>query len=671
MSLISAISAFFSLEEDKPELVHAQAKAFSRQVPMLYFIVLANAAALSYTHYGDAPDYLTLYVPALLSVVCVIRLMLWWNSRRKRLTMQQARRLLKGTTPLAGVLGIGFASWSLALFPYGEAHQQAHVFFYMGITVIGCIFCLMHLRSAALLLAGVVVAPMTLFFGSSGQPVFMAIAINIVLVTGAMIAILQRHHLEFTDLIAAKKALMVKNAQTRQLSDENYRLANLDSLTDLPNRRRFLEELDVRRTSAAFGKGGFIVGMVDLDGFKPVNDAFGHATGDLLLTQVAVRMARFQEGLLFVARLGGDEFGIIIDGGLEEAAIEALGADLCRTLGEPYILPGVIAPVTASAGFCRYPDGGETSQDLFVHADYALYHAKRTRRGSAVLFGDCHSAEISDLNKVEQALRNADMETELRPVFQPIVDLQQGRTIGFEALARWDSPTLGTIPPTVFIAAAERLGVISKVTEVLSGKVLRIMQAWPMDMRVSFNLSAKDIASSTTVERVIETVRKSCIQPHRIDFEITETALVNDFEQAKKALCALRRFGAKTSLDDFGTGYSSLSHVRKLPLDKLKIDRSFVSDIAVDQASADIVKAVLDLARNLRFDCVVEGVETEEQARLVRKLGGHIMQGYLFAKPMRPEHINAYLTEERLEALKQYGAEPADTPEAEPDLRYG
>lgn len=664
MPIISKVLAVFSFPGDRPELLLAQAKAFSRQIPLLYFILLSNAAALSYTHFGSAPAYLTIYFPSALAVVCIARVVFWWRSRRKGLTVKQAKRLLMGTTPLAAILGIGFVSWSFALFPYGDAYQQAHVFFYMAITVIGCIFCLMHLRSAAFLLAGVVVVPMTIFFGSSGQPVFMAITINIVLVTIAMIAILTRHYQEFTDLIAAKKALMQKNAQSRRLSDENYRLANLDSLTALPNRRRFLDELDNRlaRVQSGASTGNFLVGMIDLDGFKPVNDAFGHAVGDKLLVQVAGRVTKFQNGRLFVARLGGDEFGLIVDEELDNSKIERLGAQLCEALGEPYVLPDVIAPVAGSIGFCRYPDGGGTAEELFERADYALYHAKRTQRGSAILFSDQHSDEIKALNRVENALREADLEVELRPVFQPIVDMEAGRTIGFESLARWDSSTLGPVPPAIFIAAAERLGIVSNVTEVLARKVLRNVNTWPMDMRVSFNLSAKDIASPETVDRVISIVKTSCVQPHRIDFEITETALVNDFVQAKKALHAIRGLGAKTSLDDFGTGYSSLSHVRQLPLDKLKIDRSFVADIESDQASRDIVKAVLDLCRNLRFECVVEGVETEAQAEMVRHLGGHVMQGYLFAKPMRPEEISDYLTAESqiLRGASARSVEPHD-----------
>lgn len=637
----------------KPDLVQAQARAFSRQVPLLYLILLSNTAILSFTHYGVAPKMLTLYIPAVLATICVARLVRWWSSRNVLLDETESKRLLGATTPLAAVLGAAFTAWSFFLFPYGDAYQQSHVFFYMSITVIGCIFCLMHLPSAALTLTGVVILPLGIFFSTSDQPVFVAMAVNVSLVSVAMIAILACHYGEFVDLIGAQRALIAQNAQTQKLSDENHRLANLDTLTELPNRRRFLEELSLRLDRTQGEPAGFVVGMVDLDGFKPVNDSFGHAIGDKLLIQVAGRLSVFPCDRFLVARLGGDEFGLIIDGDLSDAEIGDLGRRLCSVLGEPYVLPSVIAPVSASVGFCRYPDGGRTAEQLFEHADYALYHAKRTLRGSAVIFDDRHSKEIRALAAIETALRHADLEREVRPVFQPIVDAQENRTIGFEALARWDSPVLGSVSPAIFIAAAERLGLIGTVTEMLAYKVLRTVAEWPMDLRVSFNLSAKDIASPDTVNHLVEIVHASLVQPHRIDFEITETALVNDFDQAKIALQTLRDLGARTSLDDFGTGYSSLSHVRQLPLDKLKVDRSFVAEMEHHQPSRDIVKAVLDLAHNLHFDCVVEGVETADQAALILELGGRLMQGYHFARPLEAEAVEDYLrTESRRAARK-------------------
>ena len=247
--------------------------------------------------------------------------------------------------------------------------------------------------------------------------------------------------------------------------------------------------------------------------------------------------------------------------------------------------------------------------------------------------------------------------------FQPLVDIVGQRTVALEALARWTSPDIGPISPDVFIRAAERSGQIVEITRLLVAKALREMRAWPMDVRVSINLSARDIASMENVQRLLDIVRESCVAPHRIDFEITETAIVCDFDQARDALAAFHALGVRTALDDFGTGHSSLSHLRLLPLDKLKIDASFVSDIEHNPASEDIVRTVLQLGRNLRMECVVEGVETEAQRDRVAALGATVMQGYHFARPMPADAVPGYLTGEAVSSARRRRARAADAAE--------
>lgn len=660
MSLVRKVHNLFLIERDRPELLVAQANAFSRQIPMLYAVLLANTVALSVTHFKSAPAFLTVVGPVLLALGCGGRLVRWWRLRDQALEPDQAFRLLRQTVWLSPVLGLLFTFWSLALYPYGDAYQRGHIAFFMGITVVACVFCLMHLRAAALIASMLVAGPMILFFAVSGERVFEAIAFNMLLAGGAMIIILQGHYREFSDLISSRTAVARQMEEARRLSEENDRLANLDSLTTLPNRRRFFREVDAYLARARTEARGLWVGVLDLDGFKPINDAFGHATGDRLLIEVGRRLEGFAPDRLFVARLGGDEFGLILDAGLNPAEAQAMGRELCALLRAPFDLPGIKAQVGASIGFCPFPDGGERATQLFERADYALYHAKQTLKGAAVLFDERHEATIRQHSRVERALAMADIEAEMRVVFQPIVDAPSGRTLAFEALARWRSPVEGDVPPGVFIDAAERSGQIVEITRVLVAKTLRTMHGWPMDLRVSINLSARDIASMDAVERLIEIVRQSRIAPHRIDFEITETGIVSDFEQARAALAAFKELGVRTVLDDFGTGHSSLSHVRLLPLDKLKVDASFVTDIESHQASQDIVKTVLQLCQNLRFDCVVEGVETEGQRDQVIALGGALMQGYLFARPMAAEAVPGYLTAETLKTLGR--AEPSQAP---------
>lgn len=652
-NLHQRLKSLFAIRRDQPELLIAQARAFAWQVPLMYLVVLANAYALAASHIHVAPLWLNIGLPALLTLACAVRSVGWLKIGGKDVDPEQAARMLSGTLKTSGVLAALFAAWSLSLYPYGDAYQQAHVAFYMAITVIACIFCLMHLRGAAILVTVIVLGAMVAFFASSGQPVFQAMAANMAVVSAVMVVILLAHYREFSDLVQSRVTLTQKAEEARRLSDENDRLANLDSLTDLPNRRRYFAELDARVEAARQTGQGFVAGVIDLDDFKPINDAFGHATGDRLLIEVGRRLRAFDGAPILAARLGGDEFGLIIDAALEPDALRALGRELCASLQATYDLRGVRAQVGASIGFCPFPSGADTSEQLFERADYALYHAKQNGKGAAVVFDERHEAAIRDMAVVEQALKSADLDMEMNVHFQPLVDIVAQRTVALEALARWTSPEIGPIRPDIFIGAAERSGQIVEITRLLVAKALREMRAWPMDVRVSINLSARDIASMENVQRLLDIVRESCIAPHRIDFEITETAIVCDFDQARAALAAFHDLGVRTALDDFGTGHSSLSHLRLLQLDKLKIDASFVSDIEHNPTSEDIVRTVLQLGRNLRMECVIEGVETEAQRDRVAALGATVMQGYHFARPMPADAVPGYLNGEAVSAARR------------------
>lgn len=240
-------------------------------------------------------------------------------------------------------------------------------------------------------------------------------------------------------------------------------------------------------------------------------------------------------------------------------------------------------------------------------------------------------------------MRQAQFEDEFSLAYQPMVDGFTHRTTAFEALARWTSPTLGCIPPDQFILVAERSGLINRLTEVLLVKALRAAKSWPESVALSFNLSMADLCSPTAVERLCELIVESGVDPKRIQFEATETAIIQDFDLAQASLRRLKTLGVSISLDDFGTGYSSLSYVHRLPVDKLKIDRSFTQGILDQDSSRDIVRSIIDLSRNLKLGCVVEGVETAEQAVLLAALGCTSMQGYFFHKPMLEEEVSSYI----------------------------
>jgi diguanylate cyclase (GGDEF)-like protein len=474
--------------------------------------------------------------------------------------------------------------------------------------------------------------------------VFIAIAVNFAIVAVAIIFMLLVNYRDFEDRITYQQALLAKQAELQILSDINFRNSNLDILTGLPNRRQFFSELQ-RRIELAESSGACLgVGILDLDGFKPINDVYGHLTGDRLLVEVGQRLRDQLRASVFLARIGGDEFALITQTDAGERDLVGIGERIEELLSVPFEVQGTAARIGGSIGFARFPSAARSAEALFERADCALYFAKQHERGNTVIFSPDHEAEIRQASAVAQALINADLARELWIAYQPIVDIETSQPVCFEALARWNSPTLGNVPPSTFILAAERTGLITQLTPILLRKALAEARLWPDHIRISFNLSAVDIASPLSILKLVSVVEQSGMRPDRIDFEITETAVMRNFAQATQALNVLRQLGARISLDDFGTGYSSLSCIRELPLDKIKIDRSFTVKIETEPASRMILRTMISLCDNLNLDCVVEGIETLKQKDILRRANCRYVQGYLFAKPMSADRVPGFIS---------------------------
>ncbi|MFM0217958.1 MULTISPECIES: putative bifunctional diguanylate cyclase/phosphodiesterase [Paraburkholderia] len=640
---LATLRQAFSGADTDPDLVRSQLQAVGRQIPLLYFILFVNTLAVTVTHVHSAPAWLSIYAPGALCTLCVVRCIRWWRARHRVLTHEKAVPEVRKLVWLSSSFGIAFTTWSLMLLPYGTPYEQAQVAFYMATTVVGCVFCLMHLRVAALLLLSIVILSFSTFLVFTGSPVFIAMAIDMTLVGLALAFIIELYHRTFSGVVYAQRELQASQEKTQRLSDENFRLASIDSLTDLPNRRSFFASLRALSEQALATDGGFNVGLIDLDGFKQVNDIYGHASGDLVLQEVGLRLLALAEPGIFFARLGGDEFGVLAQHTQSNETLFELGQRICDSLSQPYRVAGNIAELSGTIGWAAFPDAGKTVTQVFERADAALYVGKESRRGTAVIFSTEHETRIRRSSLVTQELRHAELESELFLEFQPISDVVTMRTIGLEALGRWHNPRLGAVKPEEFIRIAERTEIILRITEVLLHKALAEVPHWPSELYLSFNLSAIDISTSARARRLIDIVAASGVPPHRVSFEITETALTRDFEQARSALTMIKQAGCRVSLDDFGTGYSSLSYVHRLPFDSIKIDRSFMTDVDSNSASKKIVKSVLDLCKNLGLECVVEGLETSSQAEVVKALGARAVQGYLFSRPMRSGAVSGYL----------------------------
>ena len=544
---------------------------------------------------------------------------------------------------LAIGISLVLALWCMALFVgYGDVLTKAQVAFHLAFTSIGCCVCLLQAARASRIVAGVAATGFGTILLATGEPVLTMIALNYALVLAMLIFITGLHGRDFARLVASTADIFRKTEELRKLSDDNLRLANLDALTGLANRRMFFSDLEAAIARA--GKAGetLAVGVLDLDGFKGVNDAYGHGAGDQLLVNVALRLDAGAGAHFSAYRLGGDEFALIARRQMEAEELLAHARTICRGIAVPCRFGEIVATVTATIGFAVFPEGAADMQELFDRADYALYHAKRTgQRGQPILFASEHGVTIRSESLVIQALRTGDLETEIHPVFQPIVDVRTRRVRAFEALARWTHPELGPVSPGVFVPLAERTGFVGRITASMLPKALAELARWPEDVRLSFNLSVEDIGRGDAIAAICAVVRASGVDPRRIDFEITETALVHNWEQTLDSLHMLIELGARIALDDFGTGYSSLAQLHRLPLHKIKIDRAFATGIERNEMSRRIVQSVVTLAADMGLLTVVEGVETEAEYDIVRALGTNLVQGWLFHRPMSPDDAAA------------------------------
>lgn len=423
-----------------------------------------------------------------------------------------------------------------------------------------------------------------------------------------------------------RKAIL-RQIEARLRADD---LAAHDSLTGVPNRRAMFRHIDALIDEET----PFWLGILDLDGFKSINDIYGHVVGDSLLCAVVDRLVAESGRNVKLAQIGGDEFAVVIEGDLHADDIRKLGDELIARINHPFDISLLKLSVGASMGLAHFPSMATATAQLYERADFALYRAKQNARGRSIVFNAHEDQGMRENTALERALREADLEQELYLLFQPQMKIAENRVCGFEALARWESPTLGSVRPDKFICAAERAGLIQKVTRVLFGKGLLALSQWPLDVSISFNLSAQDISDRAFIFSLVSQVYALEIDPRRVEFEITETAVMTDITASRALLEDLSSAGFRIALDDFGSGYSSFEYIDQLPLDKVKIDKSFVRKVPHSATSREIVAGIIGLCRKLSLGCVLEGVETEDEMAILHPLQPEIIQGYLFGRPM-------------------------------------
>jgi len=422
--------------------------------------------------------------------------------------------------------------------------------------------------------------------------------------------------------------------------------ANYDALTELPNRRLLQDRLDHSIKQARRSGQALCLLFIDLDRFKNINDSLGHLVGDRLLQAVAERLRTAVRETDTIGRLGGDEFLLLVV--VEDAADAGhIAQKLLAEIGAPYEIDGHSLRITPSIGISMYPKDGTSFEELLKNADIAMYKAKESGRETFHFFTPEMNAEVLERLLVENGLREALDQEQLILHYQPQLNLETKQVLGVEALVRWQHPELGLISPGRFIPIAEECGLIAPIGEWVLRKACVQNQAWRnaglLSAPISVNLSSRQFSLGNILKVVTDALRDSGLPATHLELEITESVLVQDVDKTLSVLNQLKAAGVHIAVDDFGTGFSSLSYLKRFPLDRLKIDQSFVRDLVSDRDDQAIAAATINLGHSLGLAVIAEGVETDEQLQILRTLGCHEAQGYLFARPMPARELETYL----------------------------
>ncbi len=422
-------------------------------------------------------------------------------------------------------------------------------------------------------------------------------------------------------------------------------LANYDALTGLGNRNLFMSQLKVGLDRAARHHRRLALIFIDLDNFKGINDTLGHDTGDQLLAEVARRLKASVRQEDVVCRLGGDEFTVYVEDFADPEALVSTAQRLVHSISEPYQLGQHRLEVTASVGISIYPNDGTTITELIKNADTAMYKVKEHGRNGFQFFREDMNARAFERMVFVSGLRRALERGEFRLVYQPLVALESNAPRGAECLLRWKHPDLGEVSPGSFVPVAEETGLILPIGEWVFKRLAEEMHQLDdaLGGRVAVNLSARQLREGKLIDQLLLALQSAGIDPRRLGVDVPEAALLDDSDRTAEALRRLKASGIAVTIDDFGTGYSSLSHLKRFPIDCVKIDRSLVRDIGTDPDDAAIVAAIITMSRSLGLDVVAEGVETREQVDYLRTHGCSAAQGYLFSRPLTAQGLGEWL----------------------------
>ncbi|HVM39110.1 MAG TPA: EAL domain-containing protein, partial [Sphingomicrobium sp.] len=621
-------------------LVEERYRSLRRQVPIIYLIAVVNLFGL---HVATGGEFAVGFnIPTALLVCAIVRIAQWWRAPQCGLAPELMLSRLRQTFVITVVATFAVCLWCLWLV-HDQPAARLPVLLFGSLTALATAYGLSSLPAAARLSLMVLALPLAVEALLTNDRAFIGAGLSICIVAGLNLWLVGLHNRQFVGLVLSRELISRERERAEIARFDAHAAATTDLITGLPNRRAFLaalgEALVERPASVA-------VALLDIDRFKRVNDTFGHGAGDELLRVVAGRIAAALGEDAMVARLAGDEFAVLWRE-RPQGGIAASGRQLLHQLNRPADIHGHRLQVSACCGIATASAVDPSTPSRFVAcADTALYAAKGQGAGKLCLFDAAMELPRRRRVEIEQALQQKGWARNIDVLYQPIVDLRSGRIKAVEALARWSDPELGPVPPSEFVPVAEQLNLIAELSDVLLALALPQTAHWDEDVRLSFNLSAVQLGSSRSAETILKALDAAKVAPHRLQVEVTETALLRDFATARANLQQLREAGVTVVMDDFGAGYASIGYLREIAFDQIKLDGSLVSSAQECPERRLLLSAVIGLCRALRVEPVAEHIETEAQLRLLVSLGCSVGQGYWLYQPLTADAARALLQDQ-------------------------
>lgn len=633
------LSAFGGPATDDATAGHIRAEQMSIVLGYSVGIMLANAcnAIVLAVALWHSPDWKLALAWAIVVAGSAIAFGLQSHASC-RITKPQfvSQRAMHRLVRNAFVLGTAWGIVPVAFFAHAATGGQLVITCLCSGMLAGGALAFATIPIAAIAFTTPIFIGIAICLGRDGDPAYVLMAILVAIYGTVLLRAV------FVNSLAFVRRLV------RQIEAE--RTVRQDLLTHLPNRFAFNETLEAALKRLALSGEEFAVLLLDLDRFKEVNDKFGHPAGDEFLVQVASRLQRCTRAAEHVARIGGDEFALVMANlARPEDALE-IAERFVAAFAEPFPIERRQIIGAISVGIVLAPRDGNTPLDIMKNADTALYRAKKAGPGTVRFFEEADDRISRDRKALQSDLEGAIARDELFLVFQPFLDLDENRITGFEALLRWQHPTRGLVPPSEFIPIAEETGLIHEIGEWVIRRACATLADWPEEIRVAVNFSAAQFHNTGILQTIVQALADAQVGPHRLEIEITESMLLSKYGSAASILNALLELGVTVALDDFGTGFSSLTYLRKLPFNRIKIDRSFIQDMLTQPDCAAIVKSVISLARDLRIGVVAEGVETADQLDYLRQISCDEVQGYLISRPVSADAVPALLDTKKYRA---------------------